>query len=932
MTFTLDTSAPVAPGVSLSDDTGSSNSDLITSDGTLTLSNIEAAAAVEYSVDGGATWTGSFSAIEGANTVEARQTDVAGNTSVVGTLTFSLDASAPVAPGVSLANDTGTSNSDLITSDGALTLSNIEAGAAVEYSVDGGANWSGSFSAVEGANTVEVRQTDVAGNVSAIGTLTFTLDTGAAGLNVSLSNDTGSSNSDLVTSDGTLTLSNIEAGAAVEYSVDGGATWAGSFSAVEGANTVEARQTDVVGNTSVVGTLTFTLDTSAPVVPGVSLANDTGTSNSDLITSDGTLTLSNIEAGAAVEYSVDGGAVWSGSFSAVEGGNTVEIRQTDVAGNVSAIGTLTFTLDTSAAALGVNLSNDTGSSNSDLITSDGTLTQVNIEAGAAVEYSVNGGVVWTGSFTAVEGGNTVQVRQSDVAGNVSAIGTLSFTLDTSAPLAPSVSLTNDTGASNSDLSTSDGTLTLANIEAGAAVEYSVDGGATWTGSFSAVEGGNTVEIRQTDVAGNVSAIGTLTFTLDTSAAALGVNLSNDTGSSNSDLITSDGALTLSNIETGAAVEYSVDGGANWSGSFSAVQGANTVEARQTDVAGNTSVVGTLTFTLDTSAPVAPGVSLSDDTGSSNSDLVTSDGTLTLSNIEAGAAVEYSVDGGATWAGSFSAVEGANTVEARQSDVAGNISVVGTLTFSLDTSAPVAPGVSLANDTGTSNSDLITSDGALTLSNIEAGAAVEYSVDGGANWSGSFSAVEGANTVEVRQTDVAGNVSAIGTLTFTLDTGAAGLNVSLSNDTGSSNSDLVTSDGTLTLSNIEAGAAVEYSVDGGATWAGSFSAVEGANTVEARQTDVVGNTSVVGTLNFTLDTSAPVVPGVSLANDTGTSNSDLITSDGTLTLSNIEAGAAVEYSVDGGATWSGSFSAVEGAEHGRRFARRTSRVTSRLLER
>ena len=145
-------------------------------------------------------------------------------------------------------------------------------------------------------------------------------------------------------------------------------------------------------------------------------------------------------------------------------------------------------------------------------------------------------------------------------------------------------------------------------------------------------------MRQSDVAGNVSAIRTLTFTLDTSAAALGVNLSNDTGSSNSDLITSDGTLTLVNIEAGTAVEYSVDGGDIWTSTFTAVEGANTVELRQTDVAGNTSAVGTLTFTLDTSAPVAPGVSLSDDTGSSNSDLVTSDGTLTLANIEAGAAV------------------------------------------------------------------------------------------------------------------------------------------------------------------------------------------------------------------------------------------------------------------------------------------------------
>ena len=53
------------------------------------------------------------------------------------------------------------------------------------------------------------------------------------------------------------------------------------------------------------------------------------------------------------------------------------------------------------------------------------------------------------------------------------------------------------------------------------MQYSVDGGTTWTGSFTAVEGANTVEVRQTDVAGNVSAVGTLTFTLDTTVASTG---------------------------------------------------------------------------------------------------------------------------------------------------------------------------------------------------------------------------------------------------------------------------------------------------------------------------------------------------------------------------------------------------------------------------
>jgi hypothetical protein len=65
-------------------------------------------------------------------------------------------------------------------------------------------------------------------------------------------------------------------------------------------------------------------------------------------------------------------------------------------------------------------------------------------------------------------------------------------------------------------------------------------------------------------------------------------------------------------------------------------------------------------------------------------------------------------------------------------------------FKLDTQAPLGPGVSLANDTGTSNADRITTDGTLLLSGVESGAIVEYSVDGGLNWSASFTAGEGDN--------------------------------------------------------------------------------------------------------------------------------------------------------------------------------------------
>ena len=68
----------------------------------------------------------------------------------------------------------------------------------------------------------------------------------------------------------------------------------------------------------------------------------------------------------------------------------------------------------------------------------------------AWHISSDGGVTWTNTFIAQEGPNSVQVRQTDVAGNVGAVGTLNFTLDTAAPPAPGVALTNDTGSSPID--------------------------------------------------------------------------------------------------------------------------------------------------------------------------------------------------------------------------------------------------------------------------------------------------------------------------------------------------------------------------------------------------------------------------------------------------------------------------------------------------
>jgi hypothetical protein len=99
-------------------------------------------------------------------------------------------------------------------------------------------------------------------------------------------------------------------------------------------------------------------------------------------------------------------------------------------------------------------------------------------------------------------------------------------------------------------------------------------------------------------------------------------------------------------------------------------------------------------------------------------------------------------------------------------------------LTLDTIA-AAPVVALAVDSGASATDHITNSGVVNVLGLETGATWQYSVDSGAHWlagSGtSFTLTgDGAKSVLVQQTDLAGNVSAATALSFTLDTIAPGL--------------------------------------------------------------------------------------------------------------------------------------------------------------
>ncbi|WP_188864034.1 Ig-like domain-containing protein, partial [Aliivibrio fischeri] len=196
----------------------------------------------------------------------------------------------------------------------------------------------------------------------------------------------------------------------------------------------------------------FVLDTQAPNAPAITLDTDSGKLGDDFLTNDGSFTVTPSEDGNTVEYFVNG--EWTTDAPiATEGANSITVRETDAAGNVSGSSTLDFVLDTQAPnAPTITLDDDSGISHSDLLTNDGAFTVTPSDDGNTVEYFVNR--EWTTDAPiATEGDNSITVRETDAAGYVSGSSTLDFVLDTQAPNAPTITLDVDSGISHGDLLT-----------------------------------------------------------------------------------------------------------------------------------------------------------------------------------------------------------------------------------------------------------------------------------------------------------------------------------------------------------------------------------------------------------------------------------------------------------------------------------------------
>lgn len=659
------------------------------------------------------------------------------------------------------------------------------------------------------------------------------------------------------------------------------------------ALTAHASLVDIAGNSSPIATASADVDTVTPGQPGVTIGNGDGFINGSEITNNKVEVFVNLaNTGAAVgdTLTVAGttivltsSMISNGVFEYVNApadGQALSVSAsiTDIAGNTSPVTTVTADVDTTApsqpavtlgdgnayinaadvvnGAVSVNISlAGTGAAIGDKVNIDGTIITL-----TAAHISANA-VVTTVPVPATGGTLTVNVFITDAAGNASPTATVSAPVDTDQFGTPVITI------GNGDAFVIDNEVTGGNV----AVSINISG----TG---ALEGDRLVVNGQT-------------FVLDAQQIALG------------------------RVDTSVAVlPNSV---------------SLTVTANLTDTAGNISPVATATVAVDLSVPTAPGVTLgtngdlfinaAESTGGVVSVRISLAGTGALegdSLIINGTTIlltdQQIIAGEVTTTVAAAANGQPLTVTAHLQDVAGNESVVTTVTALTDTIAPTAPVLTLGNGDGfitiveVSNNTVALR---IDISATDAVAGDTLTIDGNAyvltptditnryvDRTVGLPAVGNTLEVEAFLTDLAGNTSAVAGVSATVDitaptspivtigsgTGLLGIadltggeaQVSIDiRGTGAVPGDILTVGGqTIVLTPLEIG-------NGIITIQVPVLNYGQPLQVTAVLTDDVGNASAPATVSATIDITAPGIPLVTLGDGDAFINASEVTASG-----------------------------------------------------
>lgn len=472
---------------------------------------------------------------EGLRRVGLRAVDKAGNWTTPIVRTITIDMTPPVLIVSSLADGSWTANGVLNIAGSAVdsvalsqVLLNDEP---IPLGVDG--TFSKAIMLNEGQNTVTVKAFDTAGNVST-DIRVINLDSTAPVIRLDDPADNSSTGSTPITVAGAVdeevvATIGLNGGDPIPLQIDGG-LFSTSVLPGYGINTIEVTAVDHAGNSSSVKR-TITFDDRSPAISITNPAEDMKTNQSEILVEGTVEDLSSVSVTVTINGSDYSPPVTEGRFEQLihlESEKTYEItvRAVDELGNES-IARRNIILDITPPYLGIDPVTSPTNLDTQILTGQmeaGSVLRVTCPGAGVGEITYPGSETWSLMLSDLqEGLQTVTIDASDDLGNVSAPVTADILVDFTAP-----DVTILFPASGTDYSTSVHVdiLTADSLSGVASVEYSIDGG-PWVqlqvsdqaeGRYitewqpqSGDMGGHRIDVRATDMAGNISLIQSVDF-------------------------------------------------------------------------------------------------------------------------------------------------------------------------------------------------------------------------------------------------------------------------------------------------------------------------------------------------------------------------------------------------------------------------------------
>ena len=396
-----------------------------------------------------------------------------------------------------------------------------DASASFQCSIDG-ASFTGCTSPYQtpvlsdGSHTFAVRSIDSVGNASAATSYTWTVNTAPPTAPTIDTKPSDPSNN----AQPSLGFSDSDSGVSFQCNLDGGG-FSGCTSPfatgplTDGSHTFGVRSVNSLGTASAATTYTWTVDTTPPPAPALTStppANDTSTSASFSFGDD--------EAGVTFECQLD-----AGSFSActspatypglADGSHTFAVRARDAAGNPSSATSYTWSLQAPrppAPSIDAKPSNPSNVKQAVFAFSD-TVATVSFQCsldGAA--YSACTSPLTTAALA--DGSHTFAVEAVDASNRASNPTQYTWTIDTVAPPAPTI-----TSKPAATVASGSASFGFSDTQAGVAFECQLDGAAfascTSPAAYSGLATGqHTFAVRARDAAGNASAATSYSWRID----------------------------------------------------------------------------------------------------------------------------------------------------------------------------------------------------------------------------------------------------------------------------------------------------------------------------------------------------------------------------------------------------------------------------------